>query len=78
MSDDPIKKLRDMGINLEPDLEPRHTPWHKRIVNAVPIPNTKTGNVCYLECGHVVQTYGNLENAQGRVLCTQCLKKANR
>lgn len=57
---------------LEPDEEPRNTRFHKRIVRAEKIPNTRTGNNLTLECGHRVQSFGNLLHANGVVLCTQC------
>lgn len=60
------------GAYLEPDEPPRNTRWHKRIVNATPIPNTRTGNVLDLECGHRSISYGNLSHAAGYVLCLQC------
>jgi len=60
------------GSYLEPDEEPRDTPWHKRIVATKPIENTRTGNWCELECGHTVQTFGDLAHANGRILCMVC------
>jgi len=60
------------GAYLEPDPEPRDSPFHKRIVSTRPIPNTRTGHVATLECGHVVQTFGWLSLAHGVVLCMQC------
>jgi hypothetical protein len=60
------------GAYLEPDEGPRHTRFHKRIVSMKPIPNTRTGNTCGLECGHVVQTFGKLDPAGGVLLCTAC------
>lgn len=60
------------GHYLEPDQGPRNTRHHKRIVSVSPIPNTRAGNVCMLECGHVVQTFGDLGRAKGVVLCNQC------
>jgi hypothetical protein len=35
-------------------------------------PNTRSGNWCQLECGHVVQTFGDLRYANGVALCTRC------
>lgn len=52
--------------------EDRHTQFHKRIVDSVPIPNTKTGRNCTLECGHVVQTFGDISNCGGVALCMRC------
>jgi hypothetical protein len=60
------------GAYLEPDEPPRDTEYHKRIVRAVRIPNTRAGHVLDLECGHRVQSFGRLEHADGVVLCTQC------
>ena len=63
------------GQFLEPDEGPRDTPFHKRIVRTKPIPNTRVGRWCVLECGHVVMTFGTLDALQragGVVLCTQC------
>lgn len=59
------------GAYLEPD-EGGNNQFRKRIVSTTPIPNTRTGHWCNLECGHRVMTYGNLDHAKGRVLCTQC------
>ena len=52
--------------------EDRNTPFHKRIVETMPIKNTRTGHWCRLECGHVVQAFGDLKLAEGKVLCMQC------
>jgi hypothetical protein len=60
------------GSYLEPDEAPRDTQWHKKIVATKPIPNTRAGHWCQLECGHLVQTFGRLDYAGGKVLCTQC------
>jgi hypothetical protein len=60
------------GTYIEPDPEPRNTEWHKRILRAAPVPNTRTGRYLDLECGHQVMSFGKLEYAQGRVFCTQC------
>jgi len=60
------------GAYLEPDEPPRASAFHKRIVETRPIPNTRSGNIAILECGHVVQAFGRLTLAEGRVLCTQC------
>lgn len=61
-----------MGFSIEPDMPPRRSPWHRKIKTTIPIPNTKTGHTVVLECGHVVQTFGNLAHAEGVALCTQC------
>jgi hypothetical protein len=60
------------GAYLEPDEGPRNTPFHKRIVRVERIPNTRVGNNVILECGHRVQTFGDLTHAAGLVLCTEC------
>lgn len=61
---------------LEPDEGPRDTPFHMRIVRIERIPNTRVGNNVTLECGHGVQTFGNLAHAEVggvvRLLCTKC------
>lgn len=66
-----LRQVREQ-VKIEPDAGPRDTVYHKRIIDIKPIPNTRSGNVCTLECGHVVQTFGSLLPAQGVVLCTQC------
>jgi ribosomal protein L37E len=63
---------------IEPDLGPRTTTHHKKIVSVTPIPGTISGNICHLECGHVVQTFGSLSHAQGVVLCTECRDQEER
>ncbi len=60
------------GHTLEPDKEPRDSPFHKRIIRTTPIPNTRAGHWCDLECGHRVMSFGRLALANGVVLCTQC------
>lgn len=61
-----------MNIKIEPDPAPRNTEWHRKIVSVRRISHTKMGNWLGLECGHRVQTFGDLSRAEGRVLCTQC------
>jgi hypothetical protein len=41
-----------VDINIEPGLPPRNTEFHKRTVNAEPIPNRRSGYMLDLECGH--------------------------
>lgn len=65
-----------MQFTIEPDLPPRQTAFHKRITHIHPIPNTRAGNDLILECGHRVQSFGDLRHAEGRVFCTQCRDKA--
>lgn len=60
------------GAYLEPDPEPRNSRFHMRIVRTEPIANTRSGHNVTLECGHGVQTFGNLAMAGGVVLCTKC------
>ena len=60
------------GSYLEPDEPPRDTPFHMRILSVRTIPNTRSGHIATLECGHLVRTFGRLALAEGRVLCTQC------
>lgn len=60
------------GITLEPDEGPRNTGFHRRILNVRKIPNTRTGYMLALDCGHQVMTFGNLGHAAGLILCTQC------
>jgi hypothetical protein len=60
------------GHYLEPDEGPRDSAFHKRIVSIKTIPNTRAGHWLDLECGHRVQSFGNLAHANGVVLCTQC------
>ena len=73
--EDPIEALRKLGIDLTPDTG--LTPYHRLIVASQPIPGTKTGRVCQLECGHQVQTFGRLELApHGKVLCALCKRAA--
>jgi hypothetical protein len=50
----------------------RDTAFHKRITGTTPIPDTRNGHMLDLECGHRVMTFGSLDHAQERVLCTQC------
>lgn len=67
---DPIKDLKKHGIHLEADKG--QTIYHRRILTMTPIPHTRTGNTCTLECGHTVETYGKIDLAGGKVLCTEC------
>lgn len=56
---------------LEPDPEPRNSPFHRRIVKTEPIRNTRAGHWLTLDCGHRSMGFGKLEYAEGAVLCTQ-------
>ncbi len=67
---DELKRLRALGINLEPDTGPG--PYHRAIAFSAPIPNTKTGQRHVLQCGHYIQTFGNIALANGKVFCQQC------
>ena len=60
------------GAYLEPDKEPRKTPFHKRIVGSRRVPNTSCGHWLYLACGHQVMAFGDLKQANGVVLCARC------
>ena len=63
------------GSYLEPDEGPRDTRFHKRIARMERLADTPRGNPVYnltLECGHGVQTTGNLAPAAGVILCTKC------
>jgi hypothetical protein len=64
------------GAFLEPDPEPRDSPFHQTIMGTRPIPNTRAGNYVQLACGHEVMSFGKLEHAQGRILCTVCRAQA--
>lgn len=64
--------LDNSGSYLEPDEPPRNSLYHMRIVRVERIPGTLSGNNVTLECGHGVQTFGNLAHAEGRILCTKC------
>jgi len=61
------------GAYLEPDDRSGGlTRFHKRIVRFKRVPSTLVGNICDLECGHRVLTFGPLTETNGAVLCTQC------
>lgn len=60
------------GIYMESDGEPRDSQFHRRIIAAQRIPETRAGNTLDLECGHRVRTFGNLAHTNGVVFCTQC------
>jgi hypothetical protein len=64
--------LDNGGSYLEPDEGPRTTRFHMAIVRTERIPNTRVGHNLTLSCGHSVQAFGNLEHAQGVILCTKC------
>jgi hypothetical protein len=55
------------------DDEPRENTMHKRIVEAIRIPGTRSGHWLRLECGHTVMAFGPLHHANGVVFCEQCL-----
>jgi hypothetical protein len=57
---------------IEPDDGPRNTRFHMRIVRKEPIRGTQSGMNVTLECGHGVQTYGDLSLAGGVLLCAKC------
>jgi hypothetical protein len=60
------------GAYIEPDEGPRDTRFHRRVLSIEPIEGTRSGNRVALDCGHCVQTFGDLTHAAGVVLCTQC------
>lgn len=61
------------GAYLEPDDNPRDTRFHKKIRRIIKtIPNTKTGFMLELECGHRVMSFGNLAHANGVLYCVAC------
>jgi hypothetical protein len=66
------------GAYLEPDENPRNSPFHKRILRTAPVANTLSGHWVDLECGHRVMSFGNLAHAGGVLLCSQCRKNAGR
>lgn len=66
-----LEELARLGIVPE-RAEDRNTPFHKRIVTSVPIPNTRSGRICTLECGHMVQMFGDISKANSVSLCTAC------
>lgn len=59
-------------VIIEPDLPPRDTPWHRRIVAIKPIEGTRSGNWLRLECDHIVQSFGNIKYLDGRAFCMKC------
>lgn len=65
-----------MSFTIEPDLPPRNSPYHRRIISFEPIPGTRSGNILTLECGHRVQGWGDLNRVEGRVMCAQCKNAA--
>lgn len=64
------------GAYLEPDEGPRNTAFHKRIVRLERLPGTRVGYQTELECGHKPMMFGDVENAAGIVLCSQCKDEA--
>ena len=60
------------GAYIEPDEGNRNSRFHMRILATKRIPNTLVGHFAQLECGHIVQMYGNLELTGGVALCTAC------
>lgn len=68
----PIAIMHAAGTHMEPDLGPRNTRFHRKIIRTVAIPNTRVGHTANLECGHTVQMFGRLDLANGVVFCQQC------
>jgi len=60
------------GSYLEHDEGPRDSKYHMRIMMIKNIPNTKSGHHLRLECGHEVNTFGDLSICGGVVLCVKC------
>jgi len=60
------------GGYLEPDEGPRNTRFHMRIMMIRNIPGTRSGHHLRLECGHSVDTFGDLSLCGGVILCTKC------
>jgi hypothetical protein len=65
------------GGYLEGDSGSRDSLFHRKIVSSTRIPNTRTGQDHLLECGHHVQSYGDLSAADGWLLCTECRDNRN-
>lgn len=66
-----------MSPVIEPDDRARGlSRYHKRIVKTARIARTRSGHVCELECGHSVQTFGDLKHTAGFVLCVECRNEA--
>ena len=66
-------KLVGVGsVIIESDPPPCNTRFRTRILRTNWIPNTLTGQLCELECGHVVLTFGSLEHANGVLTCLDC------
>lgn len=62
-----------MKITIEGERpEDRKTPFHKRIVEVVRLPNSRSGCECTLECGHKVRTFGTVQRLDGVALCQDC------
>jgi hypothetical protein len=68
----PRREEPAIDVTITPDVGPRNTIWHRKIVESARLPNTKTGNIVRLDCGHTVMTFGDLSRACGIVLCDQC------
>ena len=66
-----------MKLRIRPDSD-RDGPFHRAIVESSPIPDTRTGKVCRLSCGHVVKTFGGLAllGPDAKVLCERCEAEA--
>ena len=66
------------GRYMYPDQDPRDTIFHKRVLRAERVPNTRVGHWLDLECGHRVMAFGRLELIGGVVLCDQCLANSRK
>jgi len=67
-------KLYDDGrLKIEGERpDERNTIYHKRIVRTSRVPGTRSGNYCFLECGHRVMTFGDLALLNGVTMCERC------
>lgn len=61
-----------MDFEITPDIGPRNTDNHRKIVSMSDLAGTKSGKRLLLECGHTVLSFGPIENAGGVVLCDYC------
>ena len=59
-------------LEAEPGEDPRHAPYHRRMVRCERIPDTRAGHRIVLDCGHHTMAFGDLKRARGVVFCSQC------
>ena len=61
------------GGYIEPDEGPRNSPYHmKNYDDPKYSQHARSGHHLRLECGHEVQTFGDLSHCGGVILCTTC------